>query len=243
MRRFAPTCRLTFDQLQCLIVEGAENPQRPIYTISAVARMLNVSTTTLRNWEERYGLVVPQRSPGGHRLYSLKQLDELRFLATQVQAGLQPGEAHRLLVERFGEGEPKRAALWRSPTEHPLILIVECSTHTAELCEHAFHARGYRVELVSDGADAQRVAAEMQPNLNIVELLVEGGMGPALCGRLRKQTQAPVLAVSSLRPVEEPRSFGADAFLQKPLDSELLVVTAGGLMAGDIGVSMSSQRL
>ena len=42
---------------------GMEGPgSRPIYSISAVARMVGVPVATLRTWEDRYTLVVPERN-------------------------------------------------------------------------------------------------------------------------------------------------------------------------------------
>ena len=41
---------------------------RGVYTIGAVARMLELPVATIRNWEERYAAVVPERSAGGQRL-------------------------------------------------------------------------------------------------------------------------------------------------------------------------------
>lgn len=41
-----------------------------LYTIQDLAKALGVSTSTLRAWEKRYGLLCPQRTQGGHRLYS-----------------------------------------------------------------------------------------------------------------------------------------------------------------------------
>ena len=38
---------------------------RGVYSIGAVARMLGIPAATIRNWEERYGTIVPERSPGG----------------------------------------------------------------------------------------------------------------------------------------------------------------------------------
>ena len=64
---------------------------RPLYSIGAVAEMLGVPAATLRTWQERYGVVQPERSPAGHRLYSRDQLEQLRFLADQIAAGLSPG--------------------------------------------------------------------------------------------------------------------------------------------------------
>jgi DNA-binding transcriptional MerR regulator len=40
--------------------------------------MLGVSPNTLRSWERRYSFPRPLRSPGGHRQYSLAEIDALR---------------------------------------------------------------------------------------------------------------------------------------------------------------------
>lgn len=45
---------------------------------NAAAVMLGVSPNTLRSWEGRYGFPRPHRSPGGHRQYSLAEVEELR---------------------------------------------------------------------------------------------------------------------------------------------------------------------
>ena len=71
---------------------------RGIYSIGAVARMLDLTVATIRNWEERYAAVVPERSPGGQRLYSREQVEQLRYVADQVARGLSAADAHRLLA-------------------------------------------------------------------------------------------------------------------------------------------------
>src|SRR6476620_811414 len=88
-------------------VSGKSGGDRGVYSIGAVARMLGVPAATIRNWEERYATVVPERSEGGHRLYSRDQVDDLRFLATEVSGGLSAADAHRLLEERREGGQPE----------------------------------------------------------------------------------------------------------------------------------------
>src|SRR6476660_1544137 len=75
---------------------------RGVYSIGAVARMLGIPAATIRNWEERYGTIVPERSPGGHRLYSHDQLEQLRFVAAEVSRGLSAADAHRVLADKSG---------------------------------------------------------------------------------------------------------------------------------------------
>lgn len=46
--------------------------------------MLGVSPNTLRSWERRYGFPQPQRSPGGHRQYSLAQIEALKMTLAET---------------------------------------------------------------------------------------------------------------------------------------------------------------
>jgi hypothetical protein len=45
---------------------------------SEAADYLNVSPSTLRSWERRFGFPRPLRSPGRHRIYTVAELDALR---------------------------------------------------------------------------------------------------------------------------------------------------------------------
>ncbi|MDP6666096.1 MAG: MerR family transcriptional regulator [Dehalococcoidia bacterium] len=49
----------------------------PVFAIGIVARMVGLHQQTLRNYE-RWQLVVPQRSSGGTRLYSNRDVDRIR---------------------------------------------------------------------------------------------------------------------------------------------------------------------
>jgi DNA-binding transcriptional MerR regulator len=208
------------------VVDDAEVP---IYGISAVERMVGVTAATLRNWEERYRLIQPRRSAGGHRLYSRAQVDQLRFLAAQLEQGLQPADAHRLLRERLAQGSGDRDA----PADAEagvLIMLAERDRFAAESAEAFLRAEGYDVVLVFDADEAQRVQAQRSPQLAIVEWLISGGAGGRLCRRLKEGGATACLAISSLDAREQALAAGADAFLQKPLDALGLVSTARDLL-------------
>src|SRR5262245_58721772 len=108
--------------------------ERPIYGISAVARMVDVAAATIRNWEDRYGLVRPDRSPGGHRLYSRDDVDRLRFVSDAVDGGATPAEAHRLLAEHDAADVPLRGPDSEAP--EIVILVAERDPYAAELAEY-----------------------------------------------------------------------------------------------------------
>jgi DNA-binding transcriptional MerR regulator len=200
-----------------------------VYSIGAVARMLGIRAVTLRNWEDRYGLVTPERSEGGHRLYSRRQVEQLRFLATNVEQGMSPGDAHRLLAERLDEGAG--LPLTESQSEvRLLILLAERDPYSAEFAEYFLKTEGYETLIVLDATDARTRFEEHSPELTIVDLLISGGDGYGLCRTLKEQGNSPVLAVSTLESRDEALDSGADAFLQKPFEPLQLVSTVRDLL-------------
>lgn len=201
----------------------------PIYSISAVERMVGVPAATLRNWEERYGLIQPQRSAGGHRLYTRDQVEQLRFLAAQLEQGLQPAQAHRLLGERLAK-EPGERAAAADGERTLLILLAERDPYAAEFAEFFLRTEGYDVVLAFDGEEAERVYEQRRPQLAIVEWLIPGGAGATLCRRLKQSGTTACIAISSLDAREQALEAGADAFLQKPLDPLRLVSTVKDLL-------------
>jgi MerR family transcriptional regulator/heat shock protein HspR len=56
-----------------------EASQRPIYMISVAAELVGMHPQTLRVYETK-GLVRPQRTPGGTRLYSEADIERLRIV-------------------------------------------------------------------------------------------------------------------------------------------------------------------
>jgi DNA-binding transcriptional MerR regulator len=200
--------------------------------------MVGVPAATLRNWEERYGLIQPQRSPGGHRLYTRDQVEQLRFVAGQLEQGLQPAEAHRLLGERLEQG-PSDETATAKVGETLLILLAERDPYAAEFAEFFLRTEGYDVVLAFDADEAERVYAERSPRLAIVEWLISGGAGAALCRRLKEGGATACLAISSLDAREQALEAGADAFLQKPLDPLRLVSTAKDLLGASAYLSRS----
>jgi DNA-binding transcriptional MerR regulator len=51
---------------------------------NAAAVMLGISPNTLRSWERRYGFPKPERSAGGHRQYSLTEIEALRLTLAET---------------------------------------------------------------------------------------------------------------------------------------------------------------
>ncbi len=204
-------------------------PGKPVFSIGAAARVLGIPVTTLRTWEDRYGVVVPGRSAGGHRLYSRRQLEWLRFLRDRVSTGLSAADAHRLLRDRLEIG----VALNPDDSEHVgtlLILLAEQDRFAADFAEYFLRTEGYDVALVVTEDEAYAQMERMVPNVVVVDLLISGGRGLQLCAYLHNHFDAPVVAVSALELRDDALEAGASAFLQKPIDYLMLVATIEDLL-------------
>ncbi len=69
----------------------------PVYNIKAVVRLTGVPADTLRRWESRYGVVVPQRTDSGYRLYSQHDVDTILWLKGKLEDGLSISSACEML--------------------------------------------------------------------------------------------------------------------------------------------------
>jgi len=66
--------------------------------IGELSKRVGVSPELLRAWETRYGLVDPERTPGGLRLYSEEDERRVREMRRQIAAGLSAAEAARVAL-------------------------------------------------------------------------------------------------------------------------------------------------
>lgn len=64
-----------------------------MYTVSQAAALTGIPTATLRAWERRYGVIAPERTEGGYRLYDPTQIAMLREMAARVECGMRPAQA------------------------------------------------------------------------------------------------------------------------------------------------------
>jgi DNA-binding transcriptional MerR regulator len=200
-----------------------------LYSIGVVSRMVGVPVSTLRTWEERYGLVIAVRSSGGQRRYTRIQLAQLSFVSEQIDQGFSPGDAHRVLAERIDRGTELVDASVAEEQTGILILIAERDRFAASLEDYLLRTEGFRVAIASSADEAQRKFDELVPRIVVVELLLSGGVGGRLIERLN-QAGATVIAVSPLAAHEVAAELGAAAFLQKPIDPLVFVSTVRDLL-------------
>ena len=126
--------------------------ERPTYSIGAVSQLLDVRTSTLRAWEQRYGVVVPFRSRGGHGSSHATRSTSFGSSSPRWRPGYPP-HAHRLLRQRIEEVTFIPATSGTSM----LVLVAERDHYAADLSEYFLRTEGYDVRIALDGQEAQRL--------------------------------------------------------------------------------------
>jgi len=77
----------------------------PTFNLKVVIKETGIAADTLRAWERRYGLPMPVRTPGGHRLYSQRDIETVKWLMAKQREGLSISRAVDLWNELSTSGE------------------------------------------------------------------------------------------------------------------------------------------
>ena len=117
----------------------------------------------------------------------------------------------------------------------PRILVVDDVPENARLLEAVLLPRGYDVVIANDGLAAlDRVRAE-ELDLILLDVMMPGLDGYAVCSRLRESDDTavlPVIMVTSSMGQEKTRAIqaGADDFITKPFDHDELLTRVRSLL-------------
>jgi DNA-binding transcriptional MerR regulator len=201
-----------------------------IYSIGAVARMLDIPTSTLRAWEERYSVITPNRTEGSQRLYSRAQVEQLRFVKARIESGASAADAHRLLSQEMDADRIPAAGAMPPDETKPLVLLAERDSYAAGLAEYFLRTEGYEVAIAADAQQARLHFEERSPDIVVLDLLISGGAGFRLCAEFAAKGTAQILAVSAIDSAAEAMRLGASAFLSKPLEPLMLASTVRDLL-------------
>ena len=87
----------------------------PAYNLKVVLKETGLAADTLRAWERRYGLPMPQRTAGGHRLYSQRDIETIKWLMKRQEEGLSISRAVDMWNEQLASGSDPLADLAQSP--------------------------------------------------------------------------------------------------------------------------------
>jgi len=116
------------------------------------------------------------------------------------------------------------------------ILVVEDERHIAQGLRFNLEAEGHSVQIAEDGESAlDRMLAKNEPfDLVLLDVMLPGKDGFTVARELRQQQNfAPILMLTARgRPEDVLKGFesGADDYLPKPFNLDILVARIGGLL-------------
>ena len=113
------------------------------------------------------------------------------------------------------------------------ILVVEDDPPLAATLDRVLAAEAYDVEVAGDGNEALRRARERPFDLVVLDIMLPGLDGIAVCKRLRATGPVPILLLTALGGTEERvrgLDSGADDYLVKPFAYEELLARVRALL-------------
>ena len=113
------------------------------------------------------------------------------------------------------------------------ILVVEDDPALAATLDRVLVTEGYDVEVAGDGHEALRRAQKRPFDLVVLDILLPGLDGIAVCRRMRASGPTPILLLTALGGTEERvrgLDSGADDYLVKPFAYEELLARVRALL-------------
>jgi DNA-binding transcriptional MerR regulator/methylmalonyl-CoA mutase cobalamin-binding subunit len=88
-----------------------------LYPIRTVSSLTGVNSVTLRAWERRYGLIQPQRTAKGHRLYTREDIERIQRVVSLLNQGISIGQVKPLVEDTAATAaqlaQPAHADEWQ----------------------------------------------------------------------------------------------------------------------------------
>lgn len=122
------------------------------------------------------------------------------------------------------------------------IVLVEDNEELAHLIQTFLVRDGYTVCRVSSGEEALAALCEEEVKILLLDIMLPGLDGFSVCRKVREQSGIPILIISAKSEKEDKLTgyeLGADDYVEKPLDPDLLSAKVRALMQRSYGSAKS----
>lgn len=127
-----------------------------------------------------------------------------------------------------------------------LLLVVEDDSDVAKMLQIYFESQGYDSVAVARGEEALEICRRKLPNLVILDIVLPDIDGYEVCRRLRGNLRTSHIPIIFLTQKDERRDqiagleLGADDYITKPFDLQLLMLRAEGALRRAGWLSLTS---
>ena len=112
------------------------------------------------------------------------------------------------------------------------ILVVEDNLEMATLLCDFLEAEGYSVQNCTDGESALKAFESEGARLVILDIMLPGLDGFAVCRKIRENANTPIIIVSAKTEKDDKLNgliLGADDYIEKPYDIDILLAKIKGI--------------
>ena len=102
------------------------------FPIRTVSEMTGVNAVTLRAWERRYGLVRPQRTPKGHRVYTRDDIRQIREILDRLSNGVSIGQVARDFHKQPGIEPAEADNIWGGYSQRMVEAVTRFDEHALD---------------------------------------------------------------------------------------------------------------
>lgn len=112
------------------------------------------------------------------------------------------------------------------------VLIVEDNAEISGVLADFLRAENYTVSIAENGEKALRLYEKYGARLLVLDVMLPGTDGFAVCEHIRRTADTPVLIVSARTGKDDKLNglnLGADDYIEKPFDIDLLLAKIAGI--------------
>lgn len=112
------------------------------------------------------------------------------------------------------------------------IIIVEDNKEIAELLCDFLRAENYTVSVTENGEKALSLYEKYGARLIVLDIMLPGIDGFAICSKIREHSNIPIIIVSAKTDKEDKLNgltLGADDYIEKPYDIDILLAKIRGI--------------
>ena len=192
----------------------------PIFNLQLVVHQTGLTPDTLRAWEKRYNFPQPDRTSGGHRLYSEYDIETLKWLLARKEEGMSIGRAVALWRQLEAEGrDPLEAGL--NPPPQPSTATPIATGQTVAKVRQKWIAACLAFDEETAENELAQAFALYPPDTVCLEVLQSG---LAEIGELWYRGQATVQQEHFASALAMRRLQAIVAVLPRPTRTELILI-------------------